>query len=638
MSLATGTVASYRPEVIWSARRAFFDEGRAPQGGVHDGVLRSWAHCCEIGRSVDEPVEFQPVGRARIAHLLDAHAELLDAARPELTDLAASVADAGYAVLLTDRHGNALAVDGAIAQRSVPLRQAFRAGVDLSESAIGTTAMAVAIREAQPVRVLGPEHFHTETQIFHCSAAPVFDPQGEVIGSIDVSRDMPGLVDSTLWLAARCAHRIERRLFQRVPALVHVEIDAGGGATLPAGSGAWLAFGDGGELLAANRPARHLLGLSPGPLVALDFEQLFSERFGAWVSALRCSGHGAAMRLAEGVRLRAMTLADARASARATHQPARAALLPAKPVLGDDRLARAFERALRVAASGLPVLITGETGTGKEVVARGLHAGSTRAGGPFIALNCAAIPAELLAGELFGHVEGAFTGARRGGAPGKIEAAHGGTLFLDEIGDMPQPLQASLLRVLDSAEVVRLGCTRMRPVDLQIVCATHRSLSSLVTQGLFREDLMYRVSGHTLHLMPLRERQDFDTILDTLLRRFGAEPCRIPPSVRVQLRAWRWPGNVRELAHAVQRALALASMNADLTLDDFGGHLLTASLSANATSGGVLQQLTRQAIEQALQQTGGSVTQAARLLGIGRATLYRRLRRADSGNLPGVRS
>lgn len=632
-SMSVLSATRYRPEAIWSARRAFFDEGLAPSGGVDERVLRSWLRCCENGRAVDEPVAFQPVERTRVAHLLGANAELLDAARPELVDLAGSVADAGYAVLLTDRHGNALAVDGAIAQRSVPLRQAFRAGVDLSESAIGTSAMAVALRDAQPARVLGPEHFHIETQIFHCSAAPVFDVQGEVIGSIDVSRDMPGLVDSTLWLAARCAQRIERRLFRRLPAQVHVEIDAGGGATLPDGSGAWLAFGDDGELLAANRPARHLLGLPSGTLEDTDFEQLFGERFGGWVSMLRRSEQGVSMRLVEGVRLRAVTMAAPSAPIALTGRRAQAASPAAEigtvPDMGDPRLAKAFDRTLRVVAAGLPVLITGETGTGKEVAAQALHANGPRAGQPFIALNCAAVPGELLAGELFGHVDGAFTGARRGGAAGKVEAANGGTLFLDEIGDMPLPLQAALLRVLDSGEVVRLGCTRSRPVDLSILCATHRHLPTLVSQGLFREDLMYRVAGHTLHLLPLRERQDFESVLDALLRRFGARPSQLSAELRTRLKTHSWPGNVRELAHAVRRALALQQADAELTLDDFAIDPPAATTCLpTGIVGGLLDHLTRQAIDQILVESGGNVTEAARRLGIGRATLYRRLRKA----------
>lgn len=640
---------SYRPELIWHARHAFFDEGQAPAGLVHEAVLRSWARCSENGREVNDPLEFQVVERPHVNRLLQAHSELLDAARPELADLAASVADAGYAVLLTDVQGNAIAVDGAIAQRSAPLRLAFRTGVDLSEAAIGTNAMAVAIREAQPVRVLGPEHFYTDAQIFHCSAAPVFDPQGEVIGAVDVSRDMPGMVDSTLWLAARCAQRIERRLFRHRRAHVHVEIDASSGlAAQAAGSGAWLAFGESGELVAANRAARSLLGLPAGAL-QLHFEGLFEERYGPWVSALRRAAPaspGVALRFQDGVRLRAVPLdgassiaaaAPARLSSSAAAGPAArpATTTPApshtRPALGDARLEREFERALRALRAGLPLLITGETGTGKEVAARALHASGPRAAGPFVAINCAAMPGELLASELFGHVEGAFTGSRRNGAAGKIEAAHGGTLLLDEIGDMPLALQVALLRVLDSKEVVRLGCHQPRAVDLSVVCATHRDLPERVAQGLFREDLLYRLAGHRLSLLPLREREDFDAVLDALLQRFGGEAGQVDAGMRAELRDLPWRGNVRQLALAVQRALALAEPGAVLGLEDFGVADEEARHAGRASSPprptGLLKTVTEQAIDDALRRAQGSVTLAARQLGIGRATLYRRLKR-----------
>jgi transcriptional regulator of acetoin/glycerol metabolism len=624
----------YRPEAIWDARHAFFEQGAAPVGLVQDAVLRSWRRCSDGGLTVDEPVAFQPVNRAQVSRLMQQHQVLLEAAQPELTDLAASVRDAGYAVLLTDRNGMVLAVDGAIAQRSPSFQLAFRAGVDLSEASIGTTAMSIAIQEAQPVRVLGAEHFYTQAQIFHCSAAPVFDPHGEVLGAVDVSRDMPGMIDSTLWLSARCAQRIERRLFRSLRASVCVEIDAssgnGGGVS---GSGAWLAFGDSGELVAANRAARSLMGL-PTDALSLSFDQLFGERFGAWVSALRRSPSGAPLRLREGVQLLAVPMTGVNAARPPRGLPvtgSTAVLPPPMPEFGDPRIAKDFERTRRALAAGLTLLVNGETGTGKEVAARALHASGLRAGGPFVALNCAALPGELLAAELFGHVEGAFTGSRRAGAIGKVEAAHGGTLFLDEIGDMPLSLQVALLRVLDSKEVVRLGCNEPRTVDVSVICATHRDLGQLVAQGQFREDLMYRLCGHVLHLPPLRERSDFDAVLDAVLGRLHAAPERVGPTLRAALRARPWLGNVRQLAHAVQRALALAELDAGLTLDDFGCEIQQAVPVRAQPQPGSLKALNDQAIDAALQQASGNVSHAAQLLGIGRATLYRKLKLRSLG-------
>jgi transcriptional regulator of acetoin/glycerol metabolism len=488
--------------------------------------------------------------------------------------------------------------------------------------------MSVANPERQRVRGPGAEHFYADTQIFHCCAAPVFDPQGEVVGAVDVSHDMPGMQHSAPWLAERCAQRIERRLFERLPAYLRLEIDVGD-SPMSAATQAWIALDEDGQLLAASRAARQLIGLPPEH-TGQRFSQLFESRFEAWMPQLRTGTQGASLRLRGGVQLRAQRMDGPGSPAR----PARIALPPVRaaapqPCFGDPRLDRAFARALRAFHAELPILVTGETGCGKDVAARALHAAGPQAAGPFIALNCASIPAELLAGELFGHVDGAFTGARRGGAVGKIEAAHGGTLFLDEIGDMPLTLQAALLRVLDSHEVLRLGATTPTPVDVRVVCATHRDLREAVAQGCFREDLYFRIAGHVLALLPLRERSDFDAVLDTLLAGLRQPSERLGTALRQRLRAAPWPGNVRQLAHALRRAIALAEPDVPLVADDFDGDLaMSAAAAPPEAAPPSLRDAQDQAIAQALAQAGGNVTAAARRLGMGRATLYRRLAQA----------
>ena len=182
--LTSSPLIAYQPEAIWHARRAFFDEGRETVGQIGDAVLRSWRRCSDQGHRVQDAVEFAPVERSALQLLMERNRTLLEVAQPELGSLARSVSDAGYATLLTDARGHALAVDGAISSHSKPLRHAFRAGVDLSEASIGTNAMSVAMSEEQPVSVCGPEHYFSDVQVFHCCAAPVFDPQGQPIGHI----------------------------------------------------------------------------------------------------------------------------------------------------------------------------------------------------------------------------------------------------------------------------------------------------------------------------------------------------------------------------------------------------------------------------------------------------------------------
>lgn len=633
----------YQPERIWEARQHYFHEGQLPVGLLEQPLLRSWERCRQLGRAPQEHVVFDPVERSHLSALLEREHHLLQAARPELDVLAGRVSDVGYAVLLTDTVGQVLAVAGALDRHSQAMRQAFRPGVDVSEAAIGTSAMAVALAERRTVRVLGPEHYFANNQIFHCCAAPVFDPRGRLLGTVDVTRDAPQLVTGVMGLTRQCAQQIEHRLFDALPVFLKIE--------LPDTQGAALAFDRDGVLLASNGAARHLFDM-PVLREGVTFEDLFEGRFDAWASkASRQPAGPLPLRMHSGVRLQGVGLptraAPVPTSPRPIGLPGRAASTEAA-----TRLAPQHPVALRAFEAGLPVLVTGETGAGKEVAARALHQASQRSQAPFLAINCGALTPELIASELFGHVEGAFTGAVRGGSIGKFEAARGGTVFLDEIGDMPLPLQVALLRVLDRGEVLPVGATQPRAVDVRVLCATHRDLQALVAEGRFREDLYYRISGFVLAVPPLRERDDFDAIMDSLCHQIGADASRLSGPLRAQLRQRPWPGNVRQLRHALTLAFAVAEPSRTLALHDFGPVPPAAAASPapspaplgspqplGRTDGLSLQHAQRQAMVSALQQTRGNVTAAAALLGIGRATLYRRLKSdpelAASGDPPG---
>jgi sigma-54-dependent transcriptional regulator len=299
----------------------------------------------------------------------------------------------------------------------------------------------------------------------------------------------------------------------------------------------------------------------------------------------------------------------------------------------------------KVVDSTVPVLILGETGTGKDVIARLVHAGSGRSGA-YVAQNCAALPAELLESELFGHRRGAFTGAHADKA-GLFEQADQGTLFLDEIGDMPLGLQAKLLRVLQDGEVRALGATKARRLDVRILAATHADLRGDVADGLFREDLYYRLAVFPVTVPPLRDR-DGDTLL--LARHFAHEFARtyrkhirgMTPDTERLIVTHPWPGNVRELRNVMERAVILCPQGSEVLPDHLPSEMLSARLPSGpaAGPGGELRQAVERTeverIEQALRTCGGNVTQAARLLGLGRRTFYEKMARYGIGRAGAV--
>ena len=303
-------------------------------------------------------------------------------------------------------------------------------------------------------------------------------------------------------------------------------------------------------------------------------------------------------------------------------------------ILGRGARINAVRASIEQAAPlSLPVLIQGETGTGKELAANAIHALSPRARRPFVWVNCASIPESLIDAELFGYEGGAFTGARTRGKPGKFELASGGTLFLDEIGDMPINLQASLLHAVQNQEIVRVGGVSPIPIDTRVVCATHRDLQARVNAGQFRADLFYRLNVLGVRMPALRERDDLEWLIEQLLdrmaRREGLPGRRVPPLVRARWLAFDWPGNVRQLEAAVLRFLI--SGDTELPAGRAAVHLGVATNEGGIPIAATLQaHLDRERdahIRRALAETGGDKDEAARHLGISRATLYRELRR-----------
>ncbi|HCJ28477.1 MAG TPA: sigma-54-dependent Fis family transcriptional regulator, partial [Pseudomonas sp.] len=294
--------------------------------------------------------------------------------------------------------------------------------------------------------------------------------------------------------------------------------------------------------------------------------------------------------------------------------------------LADASMRSSFDRALKVIERDVPVLLQGETGTGKEAFAAALHRASSRARKPFVALNCAAIPETLIESELFGYRGGSFTGARKEGMTGKLQQAEVGILFLDEIGDMPLALQTRLLRVLEERQVVPLGSATPQPLDVRLVSASHRDLHVLVAEGRFREDLYYRLNGLIVALPALRERTDKSVLLDFLLTEEArGEAIALNVDARDMLLANAWPGNVRQMRNVLRTLIALCE-NGRIGVDDVAG-VLPSDAAHVAPSSDPLGAAEHEALVAVLEARQWHMSRVAEQLGISRNTLYRKLRK-----------
>lgn len=612
------------------AREAFFEHGQIPTGLIDDAIVNSWQRCSAASKSVSDQVQFDTVSRTSLLELMDSNQILLEAATAPLEQLGQSVNGAGYSVLLTDENGVALAARRSGRCANVLINGAFRQGVNLSEATIGTSAMSCAVSERRPVLVSGAEHYLHANRVFNCAASPIVDPMGRVLGAIDITRGNPLEPGSALSLVQQCSARVERRLMGMLSPYLMLSLGwEADDHNTP--DDLLVALGPEGQILGLSPRVRELTGLSSTD-GSMGFQDLFDLRFEELVAGFRRRNQPMTARMHSGLSfslrpLNTETLKNAKRIA--MKSPAKR--LPESTDFGDSGTNRQVAVATRAMGKGLPVLLLGETGTGKEVMARSLHESSGFASGKFVAINCAAIPELLIEGELFGHTEGAYTGARRGGAAGKIEQADGGTLFLDEIGDMPLALQSRLLRVLETREVTRLGSVSPKKVRFQLICATHRNLADATQSGEFREDLLYRIKGITVRLPRLAERSDLERFIVDQCRAVTQGNRELSDECLARLVRHDWPGNVRELVYALTLADALADPDALLQSCHLPDEItapktVTARNSRSICRGGTLKTIERAAIDEALAMEGGNVTRAARRLGMSRATLYRRLK------------
>ena len=614
------------PERQWSHAQVLGARaGAFPSGGLPGAqILDSWSRSMRSGLHFSNAMPQAIVLDADLRRRRENAAFVRRLAQAELETLAQQIAGSNFLLAFADPDGVILDLyaDNRFAMSSDDA--GIVAGSCWTESVCGTNGLGTALATGQPVSVSGPEHYLLHLGRISCTAAPVRDAAGEVVGVLDASSYVESRQLHTEALVRMAATQMENGLLthqmrQHLIVAIHPRPEFLG--TLSAGL---MAFDEAGHLQAANERARQMLhGLQVLP--GSSFEALFGEPFGPAVARLnRGSDVGLRDLLGSALVARCVGRAMPRLAARHVVPDTRRAARPVTPtfaaevVAQDPAVAAAFERVEAAVRMRAPILIHGETGTGKEVLARHAHRASGRSG-PFVAVNCGALPDELFEAELFGYVGGAFTGARREGSAGLIASADGGTLLLDEVRELPLHLQAALLRFLDDGMVRQVGGTTTRQVDVQLLAATNAELDDEVTARRFRADLLYRLNTIRVDLPPLRGRRDFGAAVRSVLRRVDSA-AGIDDDAVERLSRHTWPGNFRELRSVLTRALLL-DPGRRLRVADV--ETLLPAAPANHASG--LQQVAADTIRREFERTGRSVSQTSRNLGVSRTTVYRHL-------------
>ena len=636
---------------VAAIRRAygqFLSNGRVPHGIVPDFIERSWQRSAAFGVAYDRIREIGCADETDLRIVVSRYGNLINLATPVMENLHHQLTGSGSVVLLCSGEGLILHSMGDPDFLPKAQHIALKPGVCWAENQKGTNAIGTAIIERQAVVIYAGHHYIRQNHFLACSAAPVLDPFGEVAGVLDITCDYRYHERHTLALVQMSVRVIERQMFQHrfsrdVIFNVHPEQ-----SYLGSPFDVQFAFSPDGGFLAATPATCAQLDLQPGGFHG-RFEELFDAPLERTLDKLRSasastiqvrlqrSGVPVFLQLARpGV---ARQVIPSAALEPASHEkqrrgePARQALTLESLGASDPELLVTIDRARRTLGRGIPILIEGETGTGKEWFARAIHNSGPRAAGEFVALSCAAIPEALMAAELFGIEDGEITGTKRKGAPGKIQRAHGGTLFLDEIGELPLALQARLLGVLQDRAVTPLGGVAVA-VDIAVVCATQHRLADLVKAGEFRGDLYYRLNGLTLQLPPLRHRKDIIELAKALDAKESGGSRRTDLSEEV-LQVFvhhPWPGNLRQMHSVIRTAIAMADEGEMIERrhlpQDFLAQIEpgTAPAAAYMTGMDSLDKIELQAIRETISHNRGNISAAARQLGVSRTTLYRKLK------------
>ncbi len=658
---------------ILSAWKRFIRTVEIEPGDVRPEIAQSWLRCRQAGVDPFAPRSTLLLARPQLEELLERRKNLIDIARPFMENLYGFVASSSFVVILCDERGYLMEAvgDSSVINGNHGLN--LCPGALWTEGEVGNNGVGTSLALQRPFQVSGAEHFCRKHHPWTCSGAPIFDNDNQMIGALEMSGPVEKTHLHTLGMVVAAVEAIQQQMRvqqkNRELTLLNNRLN---NIFLTVSDGV-VVVDTGGTIKQVNPVAEKLLAKSAQHISSSPIQDYLGRY--APVADMLATGKafmdlevivntvtGTTSCLASGKPIKddqgnitggvifinpinkIKNLINRFSGAHATFN--------FEDIIGhSELLLKAIQISSLAAGNDSNVLLSGESGTGKEMFAQAIHNKSARRNGPFVAVNCGAIPRELIGSELFGYVEGAFTGAYKGGRPGKFELASGGTLFLDEIGDMPLEQQVSLLRVLQDKTITRIGGDKATLIDVRIICATNKNLQLEIAKGNFRRDLYYRLNVISIKLPPLREHLEdipllFEIFFERTCRKLGVEITEIDPEIITLLRLYDWPGNVREFQNVVERMVNIATEQR-IGLEHLPEEILSprpaAAWQAETVSASKLTTITderrnikdllikkeHEEIIALLSKNNGNVSRVAREMGISRNSLYRRLHKLN---------
>jgi len=644
---------------IKKAWNIFVENDEIDTSVIRTVIADSWKRCKLTGVN---PYSKRPTGtlnNKEIKALLERNRHLIEVSWPILKMTGEMIRGSGFRVDLVDKDGYFLKIlsDMEILEESKKLGSVI--GANRSELVAGTNGIGIALSAGKSIQILGPEHYNIYHHNWTCSAAPIYDPSGNIAGVVNMSGNYRLLHKHTLGMVVSIANAIESALKTGEKVLELSINNKFLNTIIESISDGLIVINKKGEITHLNSIAGKILGKKSHEAIGKPIDKLIRTNFSLLNILNNRKGYLEkeivvtpfygkensqyllTEKVVEDSEGESQGVTALFKEMKKVHRLV-GGIIGANPrfnfsnIIGsNEKLKRAVNLAKVASASSCKILIQGESGTGKEIFAQAIHNNSNRKDKPFIAINCAAIPRDLVESELFGYDEGAFTGAKRGGRPGKFEIAEGGTLFLDEIESMPLESQPKLLRVIESNQLMRVGGNKAIPIDVRIISSTNKDLLLAVKEGNFREDLYYRLNTVNVDIPPLRDRKDDIPILVKYIcgkigRKLNKNNIEIDKKALKVLCDYNWPGNIRELENVIESAILL-SKNSKITIGvipenikRFKSNKLYIKDDKGVNS---LIDIEKEAIFKVLKEVKGNISKASRALGIDRSTLYRKIKK-----------